>query len=104
MKRLKLLSVVLPVLICLIFACQYLFVVTSPSSNLVASWVFGFLFACYYGRFLYQLAEGKEAIFFSTRIRSDDSDGRKAAMEWAAKPIATTLLLIALLVPWLTPD
>ena len=57
--------------------------------------------ACYLGWFLHRRSLNREAAFFSTRIRPDDSGQRRYSVELVAMVGASFLIALCLLLPWL---
>lgn len=99
MNRMRFAGVALPLCVGAIIVVQ-MFVV-GITSSLYTSWAFLFFMATYLGRFLFLRSEGREAAFFSTRIRPTDSDERRLSTEWVALAGAAFLVGLTLLLPML---
>ena len=97
MNKLRFAGLALPVCIGVIIVAQMIVVGLKPS--LYTSWAFLFFMGAYLGRFMYQRSRGREAAFFSTRIRPTDSDERRLSTEWVALAGAVFLVILTLLLP-----
>jgi hypothetical protein len=93
----RLAGIALPISIAVIVVLQMIFV--GLKSSLFASWAFLLFMGVYLGRFLYLRSQGREAAFFSTRIRPTDSDDRRLSTEWVALAGAVFLIVLTLLLP-----
>lgn len=99
MNKMRVVGLALPVCIGIIIAAQMVLLGLKP--GLYSSWAFLFLMGVYLGRFLHLRSRGREAAFFSTRIRPTDSDERRGSTEWVALVGAACLVLLTLLLPLL---
>jgi hypothetical protein len=97
MNKMRFAGIALPVSIGAIIVGQM--VVVGLKSSLYASWAFLFFMGAYLGRFLYLRSQGREAAFFSTRIRPTDSGERRLSTEWVALAGAVFLVVLTLLLP-----
>ena len=91
----------LPASICLAVVAQLLWF--GWNARFIASWVFLSFMSCYLGWFLNRRSQNQEAAFFSTRIRPDDSEGRKSSVDLFGVLGAIVLVVLSLFLPWLRP-
>lgn len=97
MNMMRVTGLALPVCIGAVIAAQM--AALGLNSTYCTSWAFAFFMGAYLGRFLYQRSQGREASFFSTRIRPSDSEDRRYSAELAALIGAWFLVVVTILLP-----
>lgn len=97
MNKMYVAGLALPVCIGAVIAAQM--VAIGLDQTYYTSWAFMFFMGAYLGRFLYLRSQGREAAFFSTRIRPTDAEERRFSTEWVALVGALFLIVVTVLLP-----